>query len=306
MNYDEGAIGLRRKISDTAPRSNPAGAPFSRRTTTSVRGRISQARAGLLSLFGFDRGFFVRYEYAASVKPVSSPYPEVEDVFSASGFEELLTEMSKHISIFRSLKPNSPDPDWQSRMFPQLDGAAAYAAVKKFKPKLILEIGSGDSSRYLAKAAADVGTEITCIDPQPRRSIEHLPVRLLRRLMDSDDADLCAALEADDILFIDSSHIMLPGMDVDIQFNRCFPKLKPGVLVHLHDIFLPDDYPAHWRERRYSEQNALIGWILSGYFNVIYPGHYVLTRKFNFIERAFAEFPITQTRSAGSLWLRKR
>ena len=59
------------------------------------------------------------------------------------------------------------------------------------------------------------------------------------RLLEETDAELCAGLGPDDILFIDSSHILLPGMDVDIQLNRIFPVLQPGVLVHLHDIFLP-------------------------------------------------------------------
>ena len=117
------------------------------------------------------------------------------------------------------------------------------------------------------------------------------------------DASEAAALEAGDVLFIDSSHIMLPGMDVDIQFNRLFPRLKPGVLVQVHDIFLPDDYPDDWRARNYSEQNALIGWIVSGYFEIVWPGRYVLTRHPHELKAALGEFLIRD--AAGSLWLRK-
>jgi hypothetical protein len=122
--------------------------------------------------------------------------------------------------------------------------------------------------------------------------------------MTGDDAALCGSLEADDILFIDSSHIMLPGMDVDIQFNRAFPRLRPGVVVHLHDIFLPFPYPAHWSHRNYSEQNALIGWLVSGYFQILYPGHYVARRHGDLLDAALSAFPIVR-REAGSLWLRK-
>jgi hypothetical protein len=93
-------------------------------------------------------------------------------------------------------------------------------------------------------------------------------------MLREEDVSLCAELEKNDILFMDSSHVMLPGMDVDIQFNRFFPALRPGVVVHVHDIFPPYGYPAHWSRRFYSEQNALIGWILSGCFDVVFPGHY--------------------------------
>ena len=117
------------------------------------------------------------------------------------------------------------------------------------------------------------------------------------------DAETAGSLEANDILFIDSSHIMLPGMDVDIQFNRMFPRLKKGVIVHVHDIFLPFDYPPHWRVRNYSEQNALIGWILSGFFEVIWPGHYVFSRHHNEAQKVLAK--ISPLQAAGSIWLRK-
>jgi predicted O-methyltransferase YrrM len=273
---------------------------------TSIRGRIRTAKAGLLSLFGIEKGFFTPYDYAPFLQEVDEPYAEVEQIFERSPFSAFLSEMASHISEFRKFQGGSSRPDWQQLMFPQLDGAAAYTAVKKFKPRRILEIGSGDSTFYLAEASKGRNTEITCIDPNPRRAVEALPVQFLRRMLNNKDAERCALLEENDILFIDSSHIMLPGMDVDIQINRCFPKLKPGVLVHLHDIFLPDNYPSHWRERRYSEQNALIGWIIAGYFDVVYPSHYVLTRHWSLIEQEFRHYPITQTRSAGSLWLKKR
>jgi len=109
-----------------------------------------------------------------------------------------------------------------------------------------------------------------------------------------------------DVLFIDSSHIMLPGMDVDLQFNRMFPRLAPGVLVHVHDIFLPDDYPPNWRPRWYSEQNALIGWILSGYFEVVLPTYYATTRMAQDVEQALGGFaPFQRNGTAGSIWLRR-
>jgi hypothetical protein len=152
--------------------------------------------------------------------------------------------------------------------------------------------------------AAPASTEIICIDPSPRQSIEDLPVTFVRRVLTEADAELCATLEANDILFIDSSHIMLPGMDVDIEFNRIFAQLKPGVIVHVHDVFLPYDYPPEWRDRCWSEQNALVGWLF-GAFEIVYPGHYVIRQHGDLIDEAFAAFPICRIKDAGSIWLRK-
>lgn len=270
-----------------------------------LKTRLSMFRAQALTMMGRPKGFFTPYDYVRSVSPVTEPYPEVEALFAGSNFQEFLAAMGSGIEAFQSFGAAALDPVWDSGMFPPLDGISAYAAVKMLKPQRIIEIGSGDSTRFLARAVLDNGTgRITCIDPSPRRRIEDLGVEAVRRVMTNGDADLCGALEPNDILFLDSSHIMLPGTDVDMQFNRAFPKLKSGVTVHVHDVFLPDGYPPHWDYMRFSEQNALAGWLLSGYFEVIYPGHYVATRHGADIDRVFDKFPIAN-RKAGSLWLRK-
>lgn len=270
-----------------------------------LRTRLSKIRAQVRTLLGNQRGFFIQYEFARTVRPVCEPYPEVEALFARSPYDDFLNDMASHVAEFQSFGSRPHDPVWNRGMFPPLDGAAAFAAVRRFKPRRILEVGSGDSTFYLARAAAG-SAEITCIDPEPRRSIEELPVNFIRRVLGNEDAGTVASLQAGDILFIDSSHIMLPGMDVDILFNRCFPRLRPGVLVHLHDIFLPDGYPANWRERNWNEQNALVGWLLSEFFEVVYPGHYVAVRHGGAIDKAFAGFPVAQRKDSGSLWLRKR
>jgi predicted O-methyltransferase YrrM len=272
--------------------------------TRPIRQRLSKLRAQIQTVLGQPRGFFTQYGHVAGVAPVTRPYPEVEDLFAAAPWPDFLAKMASHVPAFRNFA-GPTDPVWnRGTMFSPLDGAAAYTAVKAFAPKRIIEIGSGDSTFYLAKAG---GARITCIDPAPRRSIAELPVDIVGRILNDSDIELCAELDNNDILFIDSSHIMLPGMDVDIQFNRIFPRLKSGVIIHVHDIFLPDDYPESWRERRYSEQNALIGWLLSGYFEVIYPGYYVTSRHQQAVEQAFANFaPVGISRAAGSLWLKKQ
>jgi predicted O-methyltransferase YrrM len=262
-----------------------------------------------MTMAGSPRGFFTQYRWAGSVDPNHPPYPEVESLFEACPWRDHLASMASHLPAFRTFGAEPGDPRWTGgRMFDPLDGAAAYAAVMRFKPRRVIEIGSGDSTFFLSRAARDAGagTTITCIDPAPRREIAALPVRFEHRLLSIADSALCEELEENDILFIDSSHIMLPGMDVDIEFNRMFPRLKPGVVVHVHDIFLPDAYPRDWAQRNYSEQNALIGWLLSGYFETLYPGYHVCSRHGDAVAEAFGGDELFTSGSAGSIWLRRR
>jgi hypothetical protein len=90
-------------------------------------------------------------------------------------------------------------------------------------------------------------------------------------------------LPADSILFIDSSHQAGTGSDVNFLFLEVLPTLKPGVLIHIHDIYLPDDYPTHWnidRKFNYSEQYLLQALLtFSNGFRVIWPGRWVLQNK---------------------------
>ena len=268
-----------------------------------LRSRLSRTRALLLTALGRPRGFFTQYTYTEQLQPVGEPYPEVEALCNAAPWPEFLTDMTQHRDAFESFTAGAGARLGRG-MFSELDGMAAYAAVRQFKPQRILEIGSGNSTWFLAAAVKDNGSgAITCIDPQPRRSIIELDVEFRPRLMNNSDAQLAGALDPGDILFIDSSHIMLPGMDVDIQFNRLFPRLKPGVIVHIHDIFLPDDYPPPWRVRNYSEQNALVGWLVSGYFEILWPGRYVIMRHSEALELALGG--LGDLTAGGSFSLRK-
>jgi hypothetical protein len=258
----------------------------------------------MLTAFGVQQGFFTQYAYVDHLQPVTEPYPEVEALCAASPFRDFLAEIARHSDTFKAFGSKPGDPVLGRGMFSALDGMAAYAAVRRYKPRRIVEIGSGDSTFFLVRGARDNGFgQVMCIDPQPRRQIIELDVDFKPRLMTAADADLAGSLEAGDILFIDSSHVMLPGMDVDIQFNRLFPRLKAGVVVHVHDIFLPDDYPPYWRPRNYSEQNALIGWLVSGFFRIEWPGQYVLTREGQALASAVGD--VCPPTDAGSIWLVK-
>ena len=287
-----------RRALDAGPPPHPGDPP-------SLRARLSRHRASVMTALGWPMGFFTQYPYVRQVQPVTEPYPEVEARCEASPFRDFLRRMQGYRPTFASFGRTPGDPVLGRGMFPALDGMAAYVAVRRFAPARILEIGSGDSTYFLARGVGDNGHgKVTCIDPRPRRNVMELGVALEPRVLHASDADRAGDLRANDILFIDSSHVLLPGMDVDIELNRMFPRLRRGVIVHLHDIFLPDDYPLNWKQRNYSEQNGLVGWLLGGAFEILWPANYVYTRHTSLVEAAVGSV-CDVGRGGGSLWLRK-
>jgi hypothetical protein len=149
--------------------------------------------------------------------------------------------------------------------------------VRQRRPARIVEVGAGHSTRFLARAVADgkLLTTITAIDPAPRARLEGLEVRLIKKTVERAGHEPFMTLESGDILSIDSSHVLMPGTDVDVLLNRILPNLPSGVLVHLHDIFLPDDYPEAWAWRGYNEQLAVAALILGGQWQVLWSSRYV-------------------------------
>jgi predicted O-methyltransferase YrrM len=258
----------------------------------------------MLTALGIPRGFFIPYRYVRGVLNAVPPYPEVAALCAASPWREFLVEIASHRAAFATFGASADEPSLDRGLLSTLDGMAAYTAVRRFKPRRILEVGSGDSTYFLARAARDNGLgEITCIDPAPRREIEGLGVHLERRCLCADDAVLADELQAGDILFIDSSHILLPGTDVDILFNRFFPRLKPGVIVHVHDIFLPDGYPAGWNIWNYSEQAALIAWLVARRFEILWPAQFAFTRHGQEVQQSVGGLASLDA-GGGSMWLR--
>jgi SAM-dependent methyltransferase len=194
-----------------------------------------------------------------------------------------------------------PAPRWTQDWFPRLDAAAAYAIVRATRPRRIVEVGCGHSTRFLARAVADGGldTAIIAIDPSPRASLRGLHISFLRKHVQDVERKVFASLQRDDILFIDSSHQLKPGSDVEFLFKRVLAALASGVRVHFHDIFLPDDYPAHWAWRRYNEQEAVARLLANGYAEE-FSSHRAPK------QGVIARLALVPGALESSLWLRKR
>ncbi|HSF96699.1 MAG TPA: class I SAM-dependent methyltransferase [Thermohalobaculum sp.] len=276
---------------------------------TGWRNSARRLRMGLATLLaGQPQGFFTPYRYASQVAPLG-PYPALEQVFRAAEAElsAVLDEIDAHAARLAGFDGPPPEPRWGQSWFPRLDGAAAYALVRRHRPQRIVEVGSGHSTRMLARAALDAGggTRITCIDPEPRAALKGLDVDWVRRVLSPDDVALFATLRPGDIAFFDSSHILWPGTDVDMILNRILPVLAPGVLVHIHDVTLPDAYPEAWAWRGYTEQLGLAGWILGGAAALVFSSTYALTRMGADTRPAIAALPLPEGALETSLWMQK-
>jgi predicted O-methyltransferase YrrM len=275
-----------------------------------MRTRVRRLAFGLATLVGVARrGFFIPYRYAASSAPAG--YPALRPLFAAAEpsflmLMEAIEEYGDDLSVIAGGDgPARFDQDW----FPRLDAAAAYAIVRRQRPRRIVEIGSGHSTRFLARAVADGGldTEIVCVDPAPRAAIAGLRVHHEIKLLAEADLSLLGALEAGDILFIDSSHIAMPGTDVDRFFLDILPRLASGVFVHVHDVFLPDAYPGDWQWRGYNEQLVAGALIQGGGYEIVFASHYVAAHRHELIEGSVVDgLPLRSGARETSLWLRKR
>ncbi|MBI1209139.1 MAG: class I SAM-dependent methyltransferase [Azospirillum sp.] len=269
---------------------------------------------GLATVLGVARhGFFIPCRGAASVPPPGSlpPYPAIEALLAGarSQFTTVLGWIDGLASSLAGFDhARAPEPRWQQDWFPRLDGAAAYALVRRLTPARIVEIGSGHSTRFLARAVRDQGltTTITAIDPRPRADIARLPVRHLAATVQAAGLAPFAELAAGDLVFIDSSHIAMPGTDVDYLLGRVVAGLPAGVLIHLHDILLPDDYPAEWGWRGYNEQQMVAALLAGGGFEPVFASRYVTTRMAAAVAGSVvAGLPLPPGARETSLWLRK-
>jgi len=185
--------------------------------------------------------------------------------------------------------------------FMAVDAHVYYAFIRHFRPRRIVEVGAGNSTLVAATACERNRMEdgrvvrLTAIDPFPPPVLkQNLPglSELLESKVQDLDLDVFTSLEADDILFIDSTHVMREGNDVQFEYCEVLPRLAPGVLVHVHDISLPKPYP-----RVYFEQNRLYWneqYVLQTFlaynsrFEIVWPGNYMIL---NYPERVTAVFP---------------
>lgn len=168
--------------------------------------------------------------------------------------------------------------DWRNHMIPALDALTLMSAAAGAK-STYMEVGSGNSTLFVKAALLEAGraTRIVSVDPAPRADCDAICDEIIREKVEDIDLAVFDRLEAGDVLFIDNSHRSFMNSDVTVCMTEIIPKLKSGVLVGIHDIFLPFDYPAHWDDRGYNEQYLLACFLLANpdYFDIRFANHWI-------------------------------
>ncbi len=190
-----------------------------------------------------------------------------------------LTEYFTNIPEQHAPNSVSSEPYWLNTWMYALDVVALYSFLVAHKPKTYMEVGSGNSTKFAHRAIVDhnLGTKIVSIDPCPRVEINKICDEIIRKPVEEIDLQIFDRLEANDILYIDNSHRVFMNSDATAIFLDVIPRLKTGVLVQIHDIFLPYDYPTEWFDRYYSEQYLLASYMLAkgDMFDIILPNTFI-------------------------------
>ena len=264
-----------------------------------------------------------------------SPIPDIEDVIANEskifnnddGLAGIDFNVDKQISLLQELSkfftehPFSDEKNHYTRyyfnnnFFTKTDGLILYSIMRHFQPKKIIEVGSGFSSCMMLdvnQLCFSNGVDLTFIEPFPERFLENVKTSdnytLYKEKVQDVGMNIFCSLKRDDILFIDSSHVSKTGSDVNHLFLRIIPQLNSGVIIHIHDIFFPFEYPKQW---------VVKGWA----WNEIYFLRALLVNNRELEVLLFCDYLVSELPSevktimndnefcktqAGSIWLRKK
>ncbi|NQV15314.1 class I SAM-dependent methyltransferase [bacterium] len=197
--------------------------------------------------------------------------------------------------------------------FESVDGEILYCMICHFKPRKIFEIGSGNSTYLSAQAVLknNKNTELIIFDPYPngtlRRGFPGLSKLEITKIENVDLARFKELVE-NDILFIDSSHVLKIGSDVQYLYLEVLPRLNKGVIVHIHDIFMPAEYKKEWVLKDYiffTEQYLLQAFLtFNDSFEVLWAASYMHMKHPDKLEASFSSYKRNE-RWPGSFWIRK-
>ncbi len=229
--------------------------------------------------FGFK---LADYDYNATVRYGGQrpPHPQLTAIFDAQRANSvgMLDEMAAYLEDFQAIPRggnyDTNEPFWLNTWFPPLDAMALQTMLRRHNPARFLEIGSGMSTKFARHSVNRdaLRTRLISIDPQPRNTIDQICDEVRRQPLETCPLSLFDQLEPGDILFLDSSHRSFQGSDVTTFFLDILPRVKPGVILHIHDIYLPGDYLSGHLPRMWNEQYLLAAALLFGdAFEVLFP-----------------------------------
>lgn len=247
--------------------------------------------------------------------------PELQGInFDPDQHEIILSQwFPRHLDAYDYPEQLEETPDLnrfftQNSQFSWLDSRTLFVLLNEWKPKRMIEIGSGFSSLLTADVNTrylDKSIDFTCIEPYPREFLKKSVLGItsvITERVEKIPLDIFNGLEAGDILFIDSSHVAKTGSDVNYLVFEVLPSLKPGVRIHIHDIFLPREYPKEWvikENRSWNEQYVIRALLMySTAFRVLFSCSYAFH---HYPELITLALKLKNGRSYGgsSLWLER-
>lgn len=214
-------------------------------------------------------------------EPWNQPYPETGMNLHVDAQLRLLEELEDYLEEYSP--PASPFARHGDAHF-------LYAMVRHFRPDNIIEVGSGTSTAVFLEASrknqtdGDPPTRIRAVEPYPGQKLRRLNERnenltLVEARAEDLEVERYLDLESGDFLFIDSSHVASAGSDVNHLLLRVLPRIPQGVLVHFHDIFLPNELPKQWlvdHQWFWTEQYLLHAFLMFNHsFEVVWTGNYL-------------------------------
>jgi hypothetical protein len=199
-------------------------------------------------------------------------------------------------------------------MFSRLDASMLAAVLRHFRPRRMIEVGCGWSSLVTARVNReylDGSLHFTCIEPYPPEflagGVDGIS-ELIASPVENLELDRFLALEAGDVLFIDSSHTVKTGGDANFLYLEIVPRLAPGVVVHIHDMFLPFDYPQEWvfSGRAWNEQYLVQAFLsFNSTFRILLAVAWLSHLHPEVLAEVLPDYPAAYGDGGGSLWIQR-
>jgi len=264
----------------------------------------------------------------------SSPIPDFQDVLNRS--DEIFNSESeiqcidlnekKQLSLIHDLQvyfkifPYEPQEKtgyryyYNNRMFQQTDGLILFSIILHFKPQRIIEIGSGFSSAIILdinEHFISKKMQISFIEPFTDRLFSLLQktdfdnVEIINKRIQQVPLNKYDDLTDGDILFLDTSHILKTGSDTSFWLFNILPRLKKGVIIHIHDIFYPFEYPKEWiiQQKCYNELYFIRAFLMNNdSYEILLFNSWLSQKHNNWFEK---HAPFCSGTEGGSLWIRK-
>lgn len=240
--------------------------------------------------------------------------PQVHGIdLNGNGQEELVRSLEKYYDEMPfSSNSSGLRYSFENDFYSYTDGIILYSMIRHFQPKKIVEVGSGHSSALMldTKEYFGLDTELVFIEPFPERlnsllrDADRSQCRVVVSPVQEVDPSFFAALGKNDILFIDSSHVVKTGSDLHYLLFEVIPMLQPGVIIHFHDVFYPFEYPKKWvfQGRNWNEDYFLRAFLMyNNAFKIRFFAHYMHVH----YRHVFENMPLCYKNGGGNIWLEK-